>query len=62
MIDITRQEAEYLRNNGVSNDVHMSSRSHKSRSKTYFLTTSPKAMKLLKKYRSGHITFGGMKE
>ena len=58
MIDITKQEAEYLRNSGVANDIHMSSRSHGAKAKTYFLTTSPKAMRLLKQYRSGHITTG----
>jgi len=58
MIDISRVEADYLRAAGVGNDVHMSSRNHKSRSKTYFLTTSPKAMKLLRKYREQHISEG----
>ena len=55
MIDITRDEADMLRKAGRGNDVHMSSRQHKSRSKTYFLTTSPKSMKLLNEYRKAHL-------
>ena len=54
MIDITRCEAMMLREAGRGHDVHMSSRQHKSRSKTYFLTTSPKSMKLLNEYRKAH--------
>lgn len=54
MIDITRKEADMLRKAGRMNDVHMSSQSHKSRQKTYFLTTSPKSMKILNEYRKLH--------
>ena len=54
MIDITRAEADMLRSAGLGNDVHMSSQSHKGRRKTYFLTTSPKAMKALNNYRKNH--------
>ena len=54
MIDITRSEAIMLRKAGRGHDVHMSSRQHKSRSKTYFLTNSTKSMKLLNEYRKVH--------
>ena len=54
MIDITRKEADMLRAAGRGKDIHMSSQSHKSKQKTYFLTTSSKSMKLLDEYRKLH--------
>ena len=52
MIVISKEEAHMLRDAGRDNDVHMSSRSKKSRGKRYFLTESYKSMKLLNDYRS----------
>lgn len=54
MIDITKDEAQMLRAAGLWEDVHMSNRQHKSKNKTYFLTTSPKAMRILNEYRKLH--------
>lgn len=54
MINITQAEAKMLRDAGRGADVHMSSRQHKSKSKTYFLTTSPKSMRILNEYRKLH--------
>ena len=55
MIDITAREAKMLRDRGRSEDVHLSSRSHKSSHKSYYLTTSPKSMKILNEYRKNHV-------
>ena len=55
MITITKAEAAYLRDNGRSIDVHMSSRSKNSNGKRYFLTTSYKSMKLLNEYRNSRL-------
>ena len=55
LIQISKDEAEYLRSNGLWYDVHMSSRNKKSKGKRYYMTTSPKASKLLDKYRSTSI-------
>lgn len=61
MIDITAAEAKMLRDRGCGHDVHLSSRSHKSSHKSYFLTTSPKSMRILNEYRKSHIleTYNG---
>ena len=55
MIDISADEARMLRENGRGADVHMSGSTHKSRLKSYFLTTSPKSMKLLNEYRKKQL-------
>lgn len=55
LIDITKDEAEYLVSKGRSHDIHLSSRTHKSGSKTRFVTESPKTMKLLRDYRRKRI-------
>ncbi len=54
MIDISRAEADYLRKSGRGNDVHMANQRHKSHAKKYFVTTSPKTMRLLEDYRKQH--------
>lgn len=51
MIKITKEEAQYLRSNGRSNDIHMSSATKNSRGKRYYLTQSKAAMQLLTNYR-----------
>ncbi len=40
-----------LRLMGRGDDVHMSSKEHKSRGKRYYATESPKTLKLLDEYR-----------
>lgn len=55
MIDISAREAKMLRDRGRSDDVHLSSRSHNSSHKSYFLTTSPKSMRILNEYRKSHV-------
>lgn len=57
LIDITADEANMLRKKGRGLDVHMSSRSKKSRGKRYFLTESFKSLKILSDYRENIITF-----
>ena len=56
MVNITQAEAFFLRASGRGEDVHVSSRTHKSRSKRYFATESYKTMTLLNKYRRQHVT------
>lgn len=51
MIKITKEEAQYLRSNGRSGDIHMSSMTKNSRGKRYYLTQSKAAMQLLNSYR-----------
>lgn len=55
LINITRKEAEYLRYKGLGRFVNMSSATHKSRSKRYWLTENPKALKQLKQYRENSV-------
>ncbi len=55
LIDITKDEMEYLVSKGRLHDIHMSSRTHKSGSKTRFVTESPKTMRLLTEYRKSRI-------
>ena len=57
LIDITAYEGNMLRKKGRGLDVHMSSRSKKSRGKRYFLTESFKSLKILSDYRENIITF-----
>ena len=61
LIKIEADEAAYLRENGQAFDVHMTSATHKSKAKKYYLTTSPRSMKLLDKYRKSknYISYGG---
>lgn len=55
VLKISKQEAEYLRDNGRGYDIHISSKSHKSRGKRYYATSSPKTMKLLDKFKQQEI-------
>ena len=59
MISISRAEADFLRDNQRGHDVHVVNRDHKSRGKRYYLTTSPKSMKLLNDYRDGKLSNKG---
>jgi len=56
MVEITQDEAKMLRDNGRSEDVHMSSRTKKSRGKRYFMTESFKSKNILNEYRNLKIT------
>lgn len=51
MIKISSSEAEYLRSKRMGKDVHMSSSTHKSRAKRYWMTESNKSMAILADYR-----------
>ena len=55
MIPINKEEATYLRASGAFNDVHVSSRTKKSKGKRYYATESFKTMKLLDEYRSKNV-------
>lgn len=55
MIDITKDEMEYLVSKGRLNDIHLASATHKSGYKTRFVTESPKTLKLLEEYRKNQI-------
>ena len=52
MISINAKEAEYLRSKGRGYDVKTANKSHKSRSKKYFMTTNFKSVELLNNYRN----------
>lgn len=57
LIIINTKEAEYLRSQGRGFDVHVMSKTHKSRAKKYWLTTRNKSVQLLNDYRkSKHQT------
>lgn len=55
MIKITQTEAEMLRSKGRGMDVHLHNKTHKSRTKTYYLTESQKSMSILNEYRESAI-------
>ena len=52
MISITRKEADYIRDVGFRNYVKMSSKTHKSGSKRYWLVENPRVLKALDNYRN----------
>lgn len=56
MIEISKNEALFMRANGFENEVHMSSATHKARAKRYWLTEDRKALRKLNSYRKsiGH--------
>lgn len=51
LIKISKNEAEYLRENNRGCDIHISSKTHKGKAKRYYLTTDRKSMYLLNEYR-----------
>ena len=57
MIQITKQEAEFLRKNGFGKDVHMSSQEHKSRAKRYYATQKDRIINLLNDYREATVVY-----
>ena len=61
LLQISQQEAKYLRNKGRGRDIHVSSKNHKSGSKHYFLTADPRSVRILEEYRRTRVveSFGG---
>ena len=55
MILITKNEAKYLREHGRGADINISSKTHKSRAKKYYLEEKEKSLKLLEEYRKSII-------
>ncbi len=56
MIKISQKEAEYIRSKGMDYLIHISSATHKSRAKRYYLTEDKKAMRLIREYRENSVT------
>lgn len=57
MLVISQSEAQYLRSKGRGNDVHLANKTHKSRSKKYFLTENKRSVDLLNKYRRERLVW-----
>ena len=57
LISITQDEANLLRENGRGEDVHIASKTHKSRGKSYYATENPKTLELIENYRKDHILY-----
>lgn len=55
MVKISQAEAQYLRANGRSEDIHMSSHDKKGHAKKYYATESRKSMKLLNDFRESRV-------
>jgi hypothetical protein len=55
LINITRDEATYLREKGFGRFIAISSSTHKSRAKTYWLTENPNVLRLIMEYRSSAV-------
>lgn len=55
MIQISKQEAFYLREKGRDKDIIVSSKTHHGKAKRYYLTESKASLKLLNKYRENGI-------
>lgn len=51
MVKITANEAKYLREHGHGDEIHISSKTHKSRGKRYYLTENREPMRLLRNFR-----------
>jgi hypothetical protein len=57
MIKISSKEAEFIRSKKLGYLVHISSPTHKSRSKRYYLTEDPRALRLLNAYRKESVIY-----
>lgn len=55
MILISSGEACYLRDNEMGKFVVVSSKTHKSKAKKYYLTENPKALSLLRSFRESAV-------
>lgn len=51
MVLISNEEACYLRDNNMGKFIVISSKTHKSKAKKYYLTENPKALDLLNSFR-----------
>lgn len=56
VIQISQAEAQYLREHGCSEDVHVSSITAKSRGKRYYATETRTTLALLKKFNAERVT------
>ena len=52
MVKITQKEAKYLREQNKGYNIHVISKTHKSRGKTYYLTEEPATLQILNDYRT----------
>ncbi len=52
MVKITQKEAKYLREKNKGYNIHVISKTHKSRGKTYYLTEEPTTLQILNDYRT----------
>lgn len=57
MIKITKDEANYLRSKRMGHLIHMSSATHKGKSKRYYMTEDKRAMRTLQNYQKNKIIF-----
>lgn len=57
MIKISAKEAEYLRSKRLGSLVHISSPTHKSRAKRYYMTEDPRGMKCIKHFREENVSY-----
>lgn len=55
MILITNNETEYLRSKKMDKYITVSSKTHKSKAKKYYLTENPRALELLNHYRCSRV-------
>lgn len=52
MIQITRKEADFLRGHRRDKYIHVTSKTHKSSAKKYYVVTNDKNLELLKEFRN----------
>lgn len=57
MIKISKDEAEYMRSNKLGYLIHVSSATHKSRAKRYYMTEERKGLKLLAEYKENEVAY-----
>lgn len=57
LIQITQNEANYLRSKKFGYLIHISSITHKGRAKRYYLTEDPKVLRVLKEYKENEVTY-----
>lgn len=57
MIKISSKEAEFIRSKRLGYLVHISSPTHKSRAKRYYLTEDPRALRLLNTFRKESVSY-----
>lgn len=57
MIQISKNEAEYLRKQNMDYLIHISSATHKGKAKRYYMTEDKKAMRMLQNYQKNKVIF-----